>query len=968
VRAGALEELLYLGGSASWELPGVPSLNRLPAHATLDRAGTQRHRSLDGEWQFKLAASPEEAPAELAVRAGWRRASVPGLWTMQGFSTPRYTNVQMPFSELPPHVPDDNETGLYRRSFEVPRGWHRRPVVLSFGGCEGALFVVVNGEPVGIAKDARTPAEFDISELVHHDRPNELVAAVVRWSDASFIEDQDQWWHAGLPRSIALVSPSIGDLDVRAELDDGFRSGRLTVRSDVDGDVRLVDAGGRVVAAGVLADGSFECAVRAPRLWSAEQPELYRLELSAEGETVACNVGFRRVEVRDRALLVNGEPVRINGVNRHEHDDRTGRALTRESMESDVLLMKRFNVNAVRTAHYPDDPYWLDLCDRYGLYVIDEANIESHAFYDELCDDPRYQAAWLERTSNMVERDKNHPSVILWSLGNESGYGRNHDAAAAWVRKRDPSRPLHYEGAVRRDWSGGSASTDVVCPMYPELDSIVAWAEAETDDPRPMIMCEYSHAMGNSNGGLSDYYDAFDKHDALQGGFIWEWVDHGIRQRDRRGREYWAYGGDFGEMPHDANFCADGLVWPDRTPHPALNELKFLAQPIRVTALGGGRFRIANRHHFSGLDAYRGEWELTVNGERIRGGDLPALRVRPQESADVSLRLPNDPGERFVTFRFFLRDATDWAPAGHEVAWQQLKLPSTRTRAPRGRAVRPTGDWTLEAGRTRAAVDAATGQLRELAVDGRNVLTVGPLLQLWRAPTDNDGLRLVDEKRDAGVLPRWLELGLDRLELTLESARLGRSSIDVVHRARGVATHRQSYRLLDSGELVVENTVELARGVDDVPRIGVRLALRPGLERLSWYGRGPWENYSDRLVSAVVGRFESTVADEYVPYIVPQEHGHHSDTRWLSLTSDAGLGLRVEARPTIGFSASHFTAADLYGAPHTCDLEPRRDVLLNLDHAQRGLGTASCGPDTAGRYRLLERSYRFTYALRPFAR
>ena len=438
MRAGALEELLYLGGSASWEQPGVPSLNRLPAHATLDRAGTQRHRSLDGEWQFKLAASPAAAPAVLDERRGWRRVSVPGLWTMQGFSTPRYTNVQMPFAELPPYVPDDNETGLYRRSFEVPRGWRRRPVVLSFGGCEGALFVVVNGEPVGIAKDARTPAEFDISELVYHDGPNELVAAVVRWSDASFIEDQDQWWHAGLPRSIALVSPSIGDLDVRAELDDGFRSGRLTVRSDVDGDVRLVDADGRVVAAGALTDGVFECAVRAPRLWSAERPELYTLELSAEGETVACSVGFRHVEVRDRALLVNGEPVRINGVNRHEHDDRTGRALTRESMETDVLLMKRFNVNAVRTAHYPDDPYWLDLCDRYGLYVIDEANIESHAFYDELCDDPRYQAAWLERVSNMVERDKNHPSVILWSLGNESGYGRNHDAAAGWVAEARP--------------------------------------------------------------------------------------------------------------------------------------------------------------------------------------------------------------------------------------------------------------------------------------------------------------------------------------------------------------------------------------------------------------------------------------------------------------------------------------------------------------------------------------------------
>jgi beta-galactosidase len=949
-----LDELLYLGGWPSWQLPEVPSLNRLPAHATLDRAGGARHRSLDGEWRFKLAPRPEEAADALAKRSGWSSVEVPGLWTMQGFSTPRYTNVQMPFGDRPPSVPDENETGLYRRTFEVPRGWKRRPVVLSFGGCEGVLYVLVNGEPVGFAKDARTPAEFDISHVVRHGKPNELVAAIVRWSDASFIEDQDQWWHAGLPRSIALVSPSIGDLAVSASAD-----GRLAVRADIDGQVRLLE-GRKVIAKGALTDGGFETLVRRPALWSAERPSLYTLELTAGGETVACRVGFRDVEVRDRQLLVNGAPVRINGVNRHEHDDRRGRALTRESMERDILLMKRFNVNAVRTAHYPDDPYWLDLCDRYGLYVIDEANIESHAYYDQLCDDSRYQAAWLERVSNVVERDKNHPSVILWSLGNESGYGVNHDAAAGWVRRRDPSRPLHYEGAIRRDWTGGAAATDIVCPMYPELRSIVEWAERDTDDPRPLIMCEYSHAMGNSNGGLADYHTAFDRHRGLQGGFIWEWVDHGIVKRDARGREYWAYGGDFGESPHDANFCADGIVWPDRTPHPALYELKHLAQPIRVTSLGHGRFRIANRHHFADLSGYRGEWELTVDGERRRGGAIPTRRVRPQESATFALRLGDDAGERFVTFRFFLRKATSWAPAGHEVAWQQIRLPSRRATV-----VRPASAGALEAGGTRVSVDRDRGALSELAVDGRNVLVAGPLLQLWRAPTDNDGLRLVEEKRDFGVLPRWLELGLDRLELEVRSVNVGRSSIEIVHRARGIATHTHTYRLLETGELVVDNLVELARGVTDLPRIGVHLALKPGLERLAWYGRGPWENYSDRLASAIVGRFDSTVADQYVPYIVPQEHGLHCDTRWLTL-SGGGLGLRVEGRPAIGFSASHLTAGDLYGALHTTDLKPRREVHLSLDHAQRGLGTASCGPDTAEQYRLLDRFYRFAYVLRPY--
>ena len=365
--------------------------------------------------------------------------------------------------------------------------------------------------------------------------------------------------------------------------------------------------------------------MRAPRQWSAENPALYTLVVTLEGgESVAVRVGFRRIEIRDRRLLVNGKPILVCGVNRHEHDDVHGRVVSRAAMEHDIRLMKRFNVNAVRTSHYPDDPYWLDLCDRYGLYVVDEANAESHDRYDELCRDPRYSTAFLTRAQNMVERDKNHPSVILWSLGNESGYGPNHDAAAGWVRSRDPSRPLHYEGAIRRNWTGGRAATDIVCPMYPEIADIEAFARG--DDPRPMVLCEYSHAMGNSNGGLADYFAAFDRHGALQGGFIWEWVDHGIRVTDEHGREYWAYGGDFGDEPNDANFCADGLVWPDRTPHPALFEFKHLAQPVRVEPVdaGAGRFRVVSRLDFADLTSLRGTWEITRNGAVVGEGDAAA--------------------------------------------------------------------------------------------------------------------------------------------------------------------------------------------------------------------------------------------------------------------------------------------------------------------------------------------------------
>jgi beta-galactosidase len=990
--SSALEALLYPAGRPSWEAPELTSLNRAPPHATLERAGTT-WRSLDGAWQLKVADRPEQAAAALATATGFTAVEVPGLWTMQGFGTPHYTNVVMPFDSRPPVVPDENPTGVYKREFTVPRGWRRRRVVLHFGGVEGALHVLLNGQPVGIGKDARTPSEFDVTGLVRHDGSNELVAVVVRWSDASFIEDQDQWWHAGIARSVRLLSTPetyIADVFARAGLDDDYRHGVLSLGVDVGGsseeweiDARLVAPNGRtIVEAPLVRTGartaSLERVVRSARHWSAEDPSLYTLALSlrssAGREDVSCSVGFRRVEVRDGRLLVNGRPLLVRGVNRHDHDDRRGRAVTPALMEADARLMKQFNVNAVRTSHYPNDPYWLDLCDRLGLYVVDEANVEAHAYYDDLCRDQRYASAFLERVQNMLERDKNHPSIIVWSLGNESGYGPNHDAAAGWVRGRDPARPLHYEGAIRRDWSGGHRVTDVVCPMYPELAQIVEWAETNTDD-RPLIMCEYSHAMGNSNGSLADHFAAFERYDRLQGGFIWEWIDHGIRQLDERGRTYWAYGGDFGDTPNDANFCADGIVWPDRVPHPALHEFKYLAQPVRVEPIDAarGRFRIVNRQDVADLAGYRVSWELGVEGDVVRRGTLPVLRSGAGEGAEIALDLERgrDAGEAFVTFRVVLRKATAWADAGHEVAWEQLAVPSRRPRRRSASASKPRarrGAVVLEAGGVRAVFETRTGLLTELSRDGRDTLLAGPRLQLWRAATDNDGLRLIPEKRGAGVLTRWLGLGLDRLELRREHLRQLDDGVEIEHRASGRgrfddATHRQRFRLLESGGLVVENEVLLGPELRDLPRIGVVLELPAVLEQLEWFGRGPWENYSDRLASTVVDRFSSTVTEQYVPYILPQEHGHRGDVRELSLRDGSGFGLHVLGRPVIGFSASHFRAGDLYAARHTCDLEPRPEVILSLDHAQRGLGTASCGPDVLARYRLNASSYRFSYVL-----
>jgi beta-galactosidase len=751
----------------------------------------------------------------------------------------------------------------------------------------------------------------------------------------------------------------------------------------------------------------FEALVPNPRHWSAETPELYSLIVtltSATGtESTRCTVGFRRIELRDGHLLINGAALLIKGVNLHDHDERTGRAVSRELAESDIKLLKQHNLNAIRTAHYPKDPSFYDLCDRYGVYVIDEANVEAHGFYHELCRDPRYTAAFVARVQAMVERDKNHPCVIAWSLGNESGYGPNHDAAVGYVRGRDRSRLLHYEGAIGGppgvNWGKGHHATDIVCPMYAPVEEIIAWAETGVTD-RPLILCEFSHAMGNSNGGLADYFAAFERYSRLQGGFLWEWIDHGILCKTPDGTAYWAYGGDFGDTPNDANFCADGLVWPDRTPHPAMAELKYLAQPVRVDLVdpATGTLCLVSRRDFTRLDDLAGAWELLRDGELVCSGMLPILDLAPGERREMTLGLPPrttgaggtlaklpqeaaQPAEWLLNIRFTQRTDTSWAAAGHEVGWAQLVLQGDD-----GRLTADNYRWggtdsildersiSLSSGNVRAVVDRVTGLLTWYGVGADNLLCAGPRLNLWRAPVDNDGLKL---RRVAPWQPlgRWLALGLDRLEQRVERAIVTeRSSVgptlEVWHRASGRgqwddALIHSTYALTSDGALEVEHVITLAPDMVDLPRVGVMLSLVPGLEQVRWYGRGPWENYPDRKASAMIGRYTSSVSEQDVPYIMPQEHGLKCDVRELSLTRPDGVGLQVIGRPYLAFTASHYRAADLYAARHTHELRPRPEVLLCLDAAHRGLGTNSCGPDTAERFRLRAGEYCFAYTLRP---
>lgn len=1027
-----------------WEQPEVTSLGRLVARSPMtpfpdegaarksDPTESPWYRSLDGPWRFQLVERPEAAPGGFETPKfddrDWARVEVPGNWTRQGYDRPHYTNVIMPWATEPPLVPEHNPTGLYRRTFRVPAGWHRRRTVLHVGGAESALAVWVNGAFVGVHKDSRLPAEFDLTPHVVRGA-NTLAAMVVRWSDGSWLEDQDHWWMAGLHRSVYLYSTDhtwIADAKIDAKpteqggtvdvsVDVGFadapeRGWSIEAKAEDLRGRALATCGGEVpifrrgrplkeLLSGMSWRGTtarLQLDVPGVEPWSAERPTLYRVLLSLrdpEGkvrEVTTQRIGFRSVEVRDRALLVNGKAVLLRGVNRHDHDADRGKAITREAMRRDVELMKQFNVNAVRTAHYPNDPYFLDLCDEYGLYVIDEANIESHARQKSLCHDARFHGAIVDRCQRMVLRDENHPSVIGWSLGNESGYGHGHAAAAAWVRDRDPGRFLHYEGGgVMGGWlhapeSVSRLETDVICPMYPEIDDLVRWAET-TSEERPLIMCEYSHAMGNSNGSLADYWTAIEAHHGLQGGFVWDWIDQGLRTENEEGIEYFGFGGSFGDEPNDANFCLNGLLGPDREPHPALWELKKIGEPVRVRAIDAvrGVFAIENRRDFEPLDDLEAMFQVDVDGVTVQKGRLSLPTIAAGDEAEVRLRLrrrPIAPGaECRLTLRFVTKKKSTWAPRGFQVAWAQLDLPWKEGRAPRQPRKRAVSLKTLR-GRSEVRVgdatfdfDRATGAFT-LALGGVEIVRQGALPSLWRAPTDNDGPKLGWMSEVKGVRLRWLEWGLDDLRVTkssVKSRRLRDGSLRLVverqlqGKGRLCIRHLQTVTIDGHARALFVEELRVPRAYDDLPRVGVRMVLSPEATNLEWLGRGPQESYSDRHVGAAHGRWAMGVEDTYVPYVVPQEHGSHFDTRWFSLATDGGAAVVVGAAEPFSFSASHFSAEDLTAARNTAELRPRDEVFVHVDAALRGLGTEACGPDALPRYRVGPGTHRWSWWLRP---
>lgn len=1013
---------------------GIPFAD-VESARTGDRGLSPYFKLLNGLWEFCYSPTPWDVPEGFYLEefdaSGWERIPVPSSQQMLGYGKPHYTNVRFPFPCDPPHVPDENPVGSYRRRFHVPETWLGRRVHIVFEGVNAAFHLWVNGRFIGYSQGSRYPAEFDITEAV---RPGEnlLAVNVYQFCAGSYLEDQDMWRLTGIFRDVylkACAAFGLRDLYVRTSFDARYEDAKLDLTLYVanrkrpegeDGaggdqgkaEVLLFDPAGKLAAQewidilrllpGEEKPLHLSLAVRSPAKWSAEEPHLYTLiisVLSEAGERLEVHrsrVGFRQVEIKDGVFLINGRPVKLRGVNRHEMHPDLGQAVTLESMIQDIKLMKQHNINAVRTSHYAPHPQWLDLCDEYGIYVVDEADLETHGFFTAgapvtwPCNDPAWEKAFLDRAERLVQRDKNRASVVIWSLGNESSFGPNHVAMAKRIREIDPTRPIHYEPAKNHE------AVDIVSIMYPGGGKrVLEWfddleAAGQEKDPRPFFLCEYAHAMGTGPGSLKDYWDIIERYPRLMGGCVWEWADHGIRQRTEAGVEWFAYGGDFGDHPNDGNFCIDGLISPDRRPHPGLIEYKYVIQPVRVYArdLERGIVTIKNMYDFKSLAHLKGRWILRENGRPIQQGELPELDLPAQSETQLALPLKKPelkPGAEYhLELRFVLKEDCLWAPSGHEVAAAQFEMPWKAPQAPPiPRALLPALKVKEDGGRFirvsgedfEVVFDRRSGKLVSWTHRGRSLLLHGPEPLFWRAPTDNDEI-----PGRGGDAYEWRRAGLDRLERRTIRVEYG-ASLDrpkafslkaaAAHAARSLAPAvwtETIYTVFGSGDIVLELHARPneAFNLDSLPRIGFEAILPREFDRLSWFGRGPHHSYPDMKESALVGLYSGTVREQFEPSIMPQENGNKMDVRWAALTSARGYGLVVCGMPTFNVSAHHYRTEDLTRARHHHELTERDETVLHIDYGQNGLGSKSCGPGPLNRYRLRPQPVVFRVRLKPF--
>ena len=1017
----------YSQTKEAWEDPAVFNINRMAPHAWFipfentdlawDNNASQSafHQSLNGVWKFNIASNPASRPADFYKNdfdvSEWADIKVPANWEREGFDTAIYVNTSYPFWGIerkrpnPPHIPHAyNPVGSYKRNFTIPESWEGRQIIIHLGAVKSAFFIWVNGEKVGYSEGSKTPAEFDLSPYVQVGE-NSLALEVYRWSTGSYLEAQDFWRISGIERDVFLLAKPkvhIRDYFVLAGLDENYTHGEFSLNVEVekldqaaageyqveatvfsmDRSEKLIDLWQKAAIGETSKTFAFEAQVENPLKWSAEQPNLYKLQLvlkNSKGEVIEAltqNIGFRTAEIKNGQFLVNGQAVYIKGVNRHEHDPDNGHVVSRQSMLKDIQLMKEFNINTVRTSHYPTDPEFYALCDLYGLYVIDEANIESHGMGygpESLAKHEEWGPMHLDRTRRMVERDKNHPCIVTWSLGNEAGDGVNFIANAQWIKERDQSRPVQYERA------GLAPHTDIFCPMYMGVDGIVQYAQGNPD--RPLILCEYAHAMGNSCGGLQDYWDAIEAYPALQGGCIWDWVDQGLREVDENGRMYYTYGGDYGtNMPSDNSFCLNGLVNPDRIPNPQLWETKKVYQNVSIEAndLLAGKFTVRNKYFFTNLNEFDWTWTIKDAEGVVAHGSINELNVEPLQEKVISIQLPElaqaKAGQTYVIrFSATTKEHKGLVKAGHEQAWEEFVLPieSTPTRelVNSGEvATQNLNGVQLISGKDfKLTIDSKTGIISSFLLHGKPLMKQGPKLNFFRPPTEND-------IRDRNGLRAWNAAGLDEVEQiagTPDVKTQHDGSLLLIYpislKTRSVEFGATvQYQVFADGTFTISSEVNLPKSVDAVAKVGLQMHMPRAFNELNWYGLGGVSTYPDRKSGGKFDHYTSTAENLYDHNLaIPQDNCNQSDVHWAAVSNMEGVGFLIRGGEPMNFSAYPYADADITKARHMNELDEADFVTVNYDAVVTGLGTATCGPGILPQYVANNGIYRFEITYRP---
>lgn len=997
----------------------IIGLNNRAPHATLfpfrtvsttssyNKESSEYYLSLNGNWKFQWSENPDLRTKDFFNlnfdASGWDEIPVPADWQMEGYGYPIYTNVKYPFEKNPPFIPAQfNPVGSYLKNFEKLPTWKDEKIILHFGGVNSAFFVWINGEQVGMGKGSKTPVEFDVTKFVR-DGANSIAVEVYRWNDGSYLEDQDMWRLSGIERDVYLYSePKIHleDYFVNAGLDNNYQNGLLDLSLEFNSpsiahqvEISVVDSNGNEVL-GIKKtidqkEINFTGEIENVQPWSAEYPHLYGLKISIAGRDrnkiyYQSKIGFRTVEISEKQLKVNGKPILFKGVNRHEHDAYTGHVISEESMIADIRLMKMNNINAVRTSHYPNDPRWYELCDLYGLYLVDEANIESHAMGSlhndgysldiTLGNNPDWKDAHMNRIQRLVERDKNHPSVIIWSLGNEAGSGQNFRAVTKWIKERDHTRPVQFEQAFREDY------TDIVVPMYARFDEMEAYLKS--GDDRPYILCEYMHAMGNSVGNLADYWDLIEKHPQLQGGFIWDWVDQGIAVKNNNGEEVFQYGGDFGpeDVPSDQDFCLNGLVFPDRKPKPSLLEVKKVYQNLKFKAedLSTGKVSVTNFFAFTPSSDFDILYEIKAEGKVVKTGKIQRFRgVNPGETSiitfPVGLESASNKAEYFLNIYVKTKKEKNLIPKGHIIAYDQFKLPVIYNILSKEKSIgsrltsNVEGNDLFVGNKAFTAIfSKRTGNLKSYRWKNDYLIKKPLEPNFWRVPTNNDrGYNMQNE------LKVWRDVSSNRILKSFEHIKNRNGSILIKTTSelqQGKSSYNVDYLISTDGKITVSvKFTKKGNNLPELPRFGMVLQMPTEFNQMAWFGRGPGETYQDRKFNALIDLYEGDVTSQATAYIYPQENGNKTDVRWMAFRNKKGIGFLFSGDVPLEMSAHHYSISDFDSEPkHYYELPSQDFVEITIDHLQMGVG----GDNTWGykphrEYRLFESSYSYNFSIVP---